>query len=104
MTAIGEMARTHPDVEVVYPVHLSPVVRECAQKYLAGKERIHLIDPVDVEEMHNLLARCYLVLTDSGGLRGGGARAGQACTGDAEGDGAARGRGRRYGQVGRRHL
>ena len=69
MTAIGEMARTHPDVEVVYPVHLSPVVRECAQKYLAGKERIHLIDPVDVEEMHNLLARCYLVLTDSGGLQ-----------------------------------
>ncbi len=69
MTAIGEMARTHPDVEVVYPVHLSPVVRECAQKYLAGKERIHLIDPVDVEEMHNLLAQCYLVLTDSGGLQ-----------------------------------
>ena len=56
-------------MEVVYPVHLSPVVRECAAKYLAGKERIHLIDPVDVQEMHNLIARCYLVMTDSGGLQ-----------------------------------
>ena len=69
MDAIAEIARTHPDVEVVYPVHLSPVVRECAAKHLAGKERIHLIDPVDVQEMHNLIARCYLVMTDSGGLQ-----------------------------------
>ena len=69
MSAIAEVVRTHEDVEVVYPVHLSPVVRECAQKYLGGKERIHLIDPLDVEEMHNLLARCYMVMTDSGGLQ-----------------------------------
>ena len=69
MTAIAKVVELHPDVEVVYPVHLSPVVRECAAKYLAGKERIHLIDPVDVQEMHNLIARCYLVMTDSGGLQ-----------------------------------
>ena len=69
MSAIAEVVRTHEDVEVVYPVHLSPVVRECAQKYLGGKERIHLIEPLDVEEMHNLLARCYMVMTDSGGLQ-----------------------------------
>lgn len=69
MSAIAEVVRTHEDVEVVYPVHLSPVVRECAQKYLGGKERIHLIDPLDVEEMHNLLARCFMVMTDSGGLQ-----------------------------------
>ena len=69
LSAIAEVVRTHEDVEVVYPVHLSPVVRECAQRYLGGKDRIHLIDPVDVEEMHNLLARCYLVMTDSGGLQ-----------------------------------
>lgn len=69
MAAIAEVVRTHDDVEVVYPVHLSPVVRECAQKHLGGKARIHLIDPVDVEEMHNLLARCYMVMTDSGGLQ-----------------------------------
>ena len=43
--------------------------REAAEKYLAGHPRIHLIDPLDVEEMHNLMARCYLVMTDSGGLQ-----------------------------------
>ena len=69
MHAIAEMVEQHPDVEVVYPVHLSPVVRECVFGILGGKERIHLIDPVDVEEMHNLIARCYMVMTDSGGLQ-----------------------------------
>jgi len=69
MHAIAKVVELHPDVEVVYPVHLSPVVRECAAKYLGGKERIHLIDPIDVEEMHNLIARCFFVMTDSGGLQ-----------------------------------
>lgn len=69
MNAIVRVVELHPDVEVVYPVHLSPVVRECAARYLAGKARIHLIDPVDVQEMHNLIARCYMVMTDSGGLQ-----------------------------------
>ena len=69
MQAIAEVVRLHEDVEVVYPVHLSPVVRECAQKYLSGKDRIHLIEPIDVQEMHNLIARCYMVMTDSGGLQ-----------------------------------
>ena len=69
MNAIAEVAETHKDVEIVYPVHLSPVVRECAAKYLGGKDRIHLIDPIDVQEMHNLMARSYMVMTDSGGLQ-----------------------------------
>ena len=69
MHAILEIVETHPDVEVVYPVHLSPVVRECAFPILGGHDRIHLIDPVDVEEMHNLISRCYMVMTDSGGLQ-----------------------------------
>lgn len=69
MRAIAEVVRLHEDVQVVYPVHLSPVVRECAQKFLAGKDRIHLIEPVDVQEMHNLIARCHMVMTDSGGLQ-----------------------------------
>ena len=69
MKAIAEVVRLHPDVDVVYPVHLSPVVRECASKYLGNKERIYLIDPVDVQEMHNLISRCYMVMTDSGGLQ-----------------------------------
>ena len=69
MQAVAEVVRLHPDVDVVYPVHLSPVVRECAAKYLGNKERIYLIDPLDVQEMHNLIARCYMVMTDSGGLQ-----------------------------------
>ena len=69
MSAIAEVVRLHPDVEVVYPVHLSPVVQECAAKYLGGKDRIHLIPPLDVQEMHNLISRCYMVMTDSGGLQ-----------------------------------
>ena len=63
------IVESHPDVEVVYPVHLSPAVRDCAQRELGGVARIHLIEPVDVEEMHNLIARCHLVMTDSGGLQ-----------------------------------
>ena len=69
MTALRRVAETFEDVELVYPVHLSPVVREAADKYLSGHDRIHLIDPLDVEEMHNLMARCHLVMTDSGGLQ-----------------------------------
>ena len=69
MTALRRVAEDFPDVELVYPVHLSPVVREAAGKYLSGHGRIHLIDPLDVEEMHNLMARSYLVMTDSGGLQ-----------------------------------
>ena len=69
MKAIAEVVRLHADVEVVYPVHLSPVVRECADKYLGGLERIHLIKPLGVLDMHNLMARSYMVMTDSGGLQ-----------------------------------
>ena len=69
MRAAAKLAADHPDVEIVYPVHLSPVVRECAAKHLSEKERIHLIDPLDVQQMHNLISRCYMVLTDSGGLQ-----------------------------------
>lgn len=69
MEAIRELALSRPEIEVVYPVHLSPTVRECAFGILQGVPRVHLIDPIDVENMHNLMARCYLVMTDSGGLQ-----------------------------------
>lgn len=69
LRAVRTIVLTHPDVEVVYPVHLSPAVRECAQAELGCVEHVHLIDPIDVEEMHNLMARSYLVMTDSGGLQ-----------------------------------
>lgn len=69
MAAVRTIVADHPNVEIVYPVHLSPVVRECAGRNLAGLDRVHLIEPLDVEQMHNLMARSYLVLTDSGGLQ-----------------------------------
>jgi UDP-N-acetylglucosamine 2-epimerase len=69
MAALAYIARTHPEVSLVYPVHLSPVVQECAHRHLDGVENAHLIPPLNVEEMHNLMARCYLVMTDSGGLQ-----------------------------------
>ncbi len=69
MEAVAHIARTEPDVEIVYPVHLSPVVQECARRILGDIPTVHLIEPLDVAQMHNLLARSCLVLTDSGGLQ-----------------------------------
>jgi UDP-N-acetylglucosamine 2-epimerase (non-hydrolysing) len=69
MHAILALAESHPDIEIVYPVHLSPAVRNTVFPILGGHERIHLIDPIDVEEMHNLMDRCCFVMTDSGGLQ-----------------------------------
>ena len=67
--ALRQIAEENKDVELVYPVHLSPVVREAVDKYLRGAPRVHLIDPLPADEMHNLIARCYMVMTDSGGLQ-----------------------------------
>lgn len=67
--AIAALSAAYPDVHFVYPVHLSPYVRETAEKFLGGNDRVHLIHPLAVDEMHNLMARCYLIMTDSGGLQ-----------------------------------
>ena len=69
LTAVRTIVEENPNVEVVYPVHLSPVVQDCAHRLLGDHPRIHLIAPLDVAQMHNLVARSYLVLTDSGGLQ-----------------------------------
>ena len=69
MLALRQIAEQNREVELVYPVHLSPVVREAVDKYLRGAPRVHLIDPLPADEMHNLMARCYMVMTDSGGLQ-----------------------------------
>ena len=69
MLALRQIAEENRDVELVYPVHLSPVVREAVDQYLRGAPRVHLIDPLPADEMHNLMDRCFLVLTDSGGLQ-----------------------------------
>jgi len=73
MTAIFRAAKAlvaqQEDVELVYPVHPSPAVKEAAQEILGNTERIHLIAPLDTVQMHALLQRSYLVMTDSGGLQ-----------------------------------
>ncbi len=58
-----------PDVQIVYPVHMNPAVHDTALRMLGGVPRVHLLPPIDVEDMHNLIARCSLVMTDSGGLQ-----------------------------------
>ncbi|MCL2433100.1 MAG: UDP-N-acetylglucosamine 2-epimerase (non-hydrolyzing) [Clostridia bacterium] len=68
-SAIREIAQEFPDTQIIYPVHKNPQVSDPAHALLGEHPRIHLIDPIDVEDMHNLISKSYLVLTDSGGLQ-----------------------------------
>lgn len=68
-TALRQMVDIHSELEVVYPVHLSPAVQEAAKDILAGHDRIHLIEPLDVLDFHNLASRSYFIMTDSGGVQ-----------------------------------
>ena len=67
--AIRRIIDEHEDVKAIYPIHMNPVVRECADKYLGDSDRIHIIEPLDVLDFHNFLARSYMILTDSGGIQ-----------------------------------
>lgn len=67
--AIRRVMEEHPDVKALYPIHMNPAVRKAANEELSGFDRIHIIEPVDVLDCHNLMARSYLVLTDSGGIQ-----------------------------------
>jgi len=67
--AVRTIANSFDDVEIIYPVHLNPAVRETVEKVLGNHAKIHLIDPIDVQDMHNLIDRSYMILTDSGGLQ-----------------------------------
>jgi len=67
--AVKRLVEDNDEIEVIYPVHLNPVVRETVYNILSNIPRIHLIEPLDVEDMHNAIARSYLLLTDSGGLQ-----------------------------------
>jgi len=67
--AIRRIVDEHSDVQVIYPVHLNPAVREVANEILGGHERIQLIEPLDVIDFHNFAARAHLILTDSGGVQ-----------------------------------
>ena len=67
--AIRRIMDEHPDVKAIYPIHMNPVVRKAASEELGGCDRIHIIDPLEVLDFHNFLARSYLILTDSGGIQ-----------------------------------
>ena len=69
LRATGGIVDETPDIKVLYPIHMNPLVRETAALYLGGCERIRIIDPLDVLDFHNFLARSYLILTDSGGIQ-----------------------------------
>lgn len=67
--AIRRIVEEFPDVEVIYPIHLNPLVRKIANKIFEGHERVKLIEPLDVLDFHNFLNKAYIVMTDSGGIQ-----------------------------------
>lgn len=67
--AIRRVMDEHPDVKAIYPIHMNPAVRKIADEILGGDERIRIIEPLEVLDFHNFLARSYMILTDSGGIQ-----------------------------------
>ena len=67
--AIRRVMEEHPDVKAIYPIHMNPVVRRAADEELGGCDRVHIIEPLEVLDFHNFLARSHMILTDSGGIQ-----------------------------------
>lgn len=67
--AIRRVMEEHPDVKAIYPIHMNPIVRKAADEELGDFDRIHIIEPVEVFDCHNMMAQSYLILTDSGGIQ-----------------------------------
>ena len=67
--AIRRVMNEHPDVKAIYPIHMNPAVRQAAEAELGGCDRIHIIEPLEVLDFHNFLARSFMILTDSGGIQ-----------------------------------
>ena len=67
--AIRRIVDEHPDVFAIYPIHMNPVVRQAAAEELGGCDRIRIIEPLEVLDFHNFMARSYMILTDSGGIQ-----------------------------------
>ena len=67
--AIKRIVDEHEDLKVIYPIHMNPVVRQAAREIFGDDDRFHIIEPLDVLDFHNFLARSYLILTDSGGIQ-----------------------------------
>src|SRR5699024_5845557 len=67
--AINRLLDKYDDIQVVYPVHMNPAVREVADELLGDNDRVHLIEPLEVVDFHNFAARAHIILTDSGGIQ-----------------------------------
>lgn len=67
--AVNAITEKYSDVEVVYAVHKNPIVQNVATDILGKNKKVHLIDPIDIDDMHNLISRSFMILTDSGGLQ-----------------------------------
>ena len=67
--AIRRIVDETPDIKVIYPIHMNPVVRKAADEELGNDDRIRIIEPLDVLDFHNFMSRSYLILTDSGGIQ-----------------------------------
>lgn len=67
--AIRRIIDEHPDIKAIYPIHMNPLVREAAREILGDDDRIRLVEPLDVLDFHNFMAKSYLILTDSGGIQ-----------------------------------
>ena len=67
--SINELTHQRKDIEIIFPVHYNPKVREIVFKHLKPNKQVHLLDPINAFDMHNLMNKCYLILTDSGGLQ-----------------------------------
>lgn len=67
--ALKTIVTSYDDVELVYPVHMNPAVRDTVNRILGGVERVHLIEPLTVDELHNAMDRCFMVMSDSGGIQ-----------------------------------
>lgn len=67
--AIRRVLDEHSDVKAIYPIHMNPIVRQAAEEELGGCDRVRIIEPLDVLDFHNFLARSYMILTDSGGIQ-----------------------------------
>jgi len=67
--AIRRVMEEHPDVKAIYPIHMNPIVRQAADEELGGLDRVRIIEPLEVLDFHNFLAKSYMILTDSGGIQ-----------------------------------
>ena len=68
-SALAELVEEYPDIEIVYPVHLNPAVRDTVYDILGSLDRVHLIEPLNVTELHNAMNKSFMVMTDSGGIQ-----------------------------------